>query len=161
MTSADQPDQSSSLASPALQEAYSLQPVENPDVFWRETGKSLLRSSLTVCDELAKQLITVTGILLGLYINAIAISSLRTTVTDIGQVVIYLLPVVLQLVSLGFALMVFLTGNYPLNINAPEAAEILFHIVRGKKMWRVIMAAMFLGASLLTLVVAIVVYLLG
>src|SRR5437879_5874304 len=50
---------------------------EEARTFWRELGKDLIRKSIDPINEAAKQIIAVTGILEGLYFNAITFSNLR------------------------------------------------------------------------------------
>jgi uncharacterized membrane protein len=63
----------------------------------------------------AKQILAVAGVLEGLYFHAIAFSNLRGYVS--GWILFfYIVPIILLLISIVFALIVFLPETYRINI---------------------------------------------
>ena len=81
--------------------------VEETRAFWRDLGKDMARESIATIDETARQVITVAGILEGLYFHAIAFGDLRGKVAGGWPMAIYLAPIVLLLFSLCAGLLVF------------------------------------------------------
>jgi hypothetical protein len=110
--------------------------------FRREAGEAPVLGSLATLDVTAKQLIAVTGILIGVYFHAIAFGELRARVSAWTQV-LYLAPTALLVASLVFSLMVFF----------PDYA------LRGRLLVR--LASVFLALGVVASVLAAVMYLRG
>lgn len=106
--------------------------IEEARAFWRETGRELVRDSIKTIDEAARQIITVAGILEGLYFHAISFSDIRATLTDV-KIIIFMLPLVLLTTSLFVAFIVFFPENYRINIlSSTGSKETYENILRGK-----------------------------
>src|SRR6266498_713385 len=73
--------------------------LEDVQAFWREAGRTLVRESLSTLDGTAKQLIAVSGVLIGLYFHAIAFSDLRGKVHGWPEI-LYIAPIVLLVLCL-------------------------------------------------------------
>ena len=149
-------------------EGPSAKPPDGPDVlvrrtraFWRRMGRSLIDHSLKTADEAAKQIVAVAGILAGLYFNGIALADLRGKVTETWQMLIYLGPVALLLVSLVCALLVFFPSRYKLNLFSSEASEVVYRRVLSGKMRMLQLAGLFLALGVGAILVALGLYLGG
>ena len=122
--------------------------------FWKQTAKGLLTESIKSIEEAAKQIIGVTGVLEGLYFHAIAYSDVRVGLKD-WEALVYILPLLFWLVSLGCALLVFFPSTYDANINSWRESRATFEkIVRRKHMMlkaagaTLALGALFLPAAL-------------
>ncbi|HYN90119.1 MAG TPA: hypothetical protein VER55_16410 [Ardenticatenaceae bacterium] len=127
--------------------------------FWRETGQALVRGSVETLDETARQIITVAGILEGLYFHAIAFGDLHATPPALLVLVAYLAPIVLLLLSLIAALLVFIPDHYRLNIHSSEAGRQVHAHVVASKLRYLRGAAFFLIVGVLAIIPAVLVYL--
>ncbi len=135
--------------------------IEETRVFWQELGKSLIRESLGVIDDTAKQIIVVAGILEGLYFNAIAFSNLRGKVPVSMSLIIYLSPIVLLLFSLCAALLIFFPGHYRLNFHSSEASRLLYERLIRKKLLLFRISALCLVLGIVAIILAVLTYLRG
>lgn len=93
--------------------------------FWKETGRQMVRNSIAAIDEVGKQIITVDGVLIGLYFNAIAFGDLRKTPLPGVTVLIYLLPVIFMFLSLLAALLIFYPDRFKVDLRSSEAIKVL------------------------------------
>jgi hypothetical protein len=128
--------------------------------FWREAGKTLVRESLATLDETAKQLIAVSGVLVGLYFHAIAFSDLRGKVRGWTEGV-YVAPIVVLLLSLVFALIVFFPDRSRLNLGSWQAGKLVYERTLRSKLLAVRLASLFLVLGVVGIAVAAVMYLGG
>jgi hypothetical protein len=128
--------------------------------FWREAGKQIVKSSIDTLEGVAKQLLAVAGILEGLYFHAITFSDLRGNVSG-EVVVIYILPIVLLLVSIISSLIVFLPETYRINIANWRACKSTFEEISKSKLVAVRVASAFLGLAIMSLMLAVGMYLTG
>ncbi len=128
--------------------------------FWREAGKDIVKKSIDTLDEVAKQILVVAGILEGLYFHAITFSDLRGKVSG-GELVIYILPIVLLLVSIISSLIVFLPETYRINIANWRVCKSTFEEISKSKMLAVRVASIFLGLAIVSLMLAVGMYLVG
>ena len=127
--------------------------------FWRDIGRTMVRESLGTIDETAKQIIGVAGILEGLYFHAIAFGDLRGQVQ--ANVLTYLAPIGLLLVSLIAALVVYFPNLYQLNFNSSEASQIAYEQVLSSKLWALRLASLFLVLGVAAILYATFIYLRG
>lgn len=113
-------------------------PPEDRLAFWQRMGREMVSGSIGVLDEVGKQLLTVEGVLVGLYFNAIAFSGLRTAATagtlSAGAAWLYLAPVLALLVSLGAALMIFFPRAGQIDFDSAASAETAYTIRFERKM---------------------------
>lgn len=128
--------------------------------FWREMGQEMVKDSIKSTEEAGKQIIGITGILEGLYFHAITYSDLQGSLTW-WQVGIYLLPIVLWLASLWFALSIFFPHRYATNISSSDICKQTYEEIIKHKFRRFRMAAIFLGLGVLGLLPPLVLYLLN
>lgn len=134
--------------------------LEDTRAFWRETGKNLVRGSISTIDETAKQIVTVAGILEGLYFHAITFTDLRGKV--MGDVLwVYLAPIGLLLISLCAALIVFFPDRSRLNFNSSGASKLVYERTVRAKLWALRVASIFLVLGIGGILVAVIAYLKG
>jgi hypothetical protein len=134
--------------------------VEDTQAFWRDAGKTLVRDSLGTLDETAKQLIAVSGILVGLYFHAIAFGDLKGKVSGWAQV-IYLAPIVLLLFCLLFSLIVFYPDRSRLNLNSWQASKLVYERALRGKLLAVRLASLFLLLGVVAIALAALTYVRG
>ncbi len=128
--------------------------------FWREAGKQIVKSSIDTLEGVAKQLLAVAGILEGLYFHAITFTDLRGTVSG-WTLFVYILPIILLLVTIVFSLLVFLPETYKINIANWRMCKSTFEEISQSKLTAVRAASIFLGLAVVSLMVAVWVYLVG
>ncbi len=129
--------------------------------FWSGVGKDMVRNSIKTIDETAKQIIGVAGILEGLYFHAIAFTDLRGQVAGGGELLVYLAPILLLLLSLSAALLVFLPDAHPFDLRAWEAAKLIHERVKKSKLLLLRIASISLMLGVAALFAAMTTYLLG
>ena len=128
--------------------------------FWRDAGRELVKTSIDSLEDVAKQIVTVTGILEGLYFHAIAYSSLQGKVSGI-TLAIYLVPVILLLISLCISLSVFLPDRTQVNMANWRDCMSKFEKISYSKLVAVRIASAFLGLAVFSLAIAVWKYLAG
>ena len=126
--------------------------------FWRETGKEIVKKSIDTLEEVAKQILVVAGILEGLYFHAITFTNLQGKVSG-GTLAIYLAPIILLLITLSISLSVFLPDTYQINIANWRVCKSTFEEISKSKLVAVRTASIFLGLAVVSLMVAVWVYL--
>ena len=126
--------------------------------FWREAAKELVKNSTDAVEGLAKQFLTVAGILEGLYFHAITFTNLRGYVS--GWILFgYLLPVVLLLVTILASLYVLNPRRTSVNIANWRSSKSSFENINDKKLFALRIASFFLGLAVISLIVAVWMYL--
>lgn len=99
------------------------------DHFWLETVRNAAKESVSALEEAAKQMITITSLLQGIYFAAISFSDIKKALgqfTDIQGWLItgaLLLPLLLWIISLAFAVLVFKPRLYLTNLDSPDVAR--------------------------------------
>jgi hypothetical protein len=124
-------------------------------------GKKMVEVSPKSLDEAAKQVVGVTGILIGLYFSAITFGDLRGKVTTDLSLATYGAPVVLLLLSLIAAMLVFFPKTYQLNIHSSEASHLIYERTLAGKRRNLLLAAILLVLGILALLFALLTYLRG
>lgn len=133
--------------------------VNESRAFWRDIGRKMIRDSSQTIDNTAKQFITVTGILEGLYFHAIVFSDIQRPVTDAWLLLTYTLPVLLLLISLISALLVFFPKHYSLNFNSSDASQIVYERVIKRKHFLLRSSSVFLVLGIFSIFIAVLTYL--
>lgn len=134
------------------------------DRFWLDTARGAAKESVTALEEAAKQLISVTSLLQAIYFAAISFSDLKEslmveTAKDWLLVILFVLPIVLWLASLGFAVRVFEPETYKTNLSSPDLARSMYGEMVAYKHRQLQRAHLFLVLGFVPLVVNIVLYL--
>jgi hypothetical protein len=140
------------------------EPVTELDEFWLETARTAVRESVASLEEAAKQLIAAVTLVEGIYFAAISFSDLRKVMAVQGpeawlRIGLFVLPIVLWLVCLFFAVRVFTPKNYETNLSSPQLAEEFYRELVGYKHRNLKRAYWALLAGFVPLLVAVVCYL--
>ena len=162
-------------------------PLTALDRFWLDTVRGAVGDSVGVLEAAAKQIITITTLLQAIYFAAISFSDLKEALflqnlripnlaTSISHdhlgevpvqentvgwmlVLLFVLPIVFWLLSLGFAVRVFKPEAYRTNLASPDVARRTYLKIVSYKHRQLQWAHRFLVMGILPLVVSITVYL--
>ena len=129
-----------------------------PNPFWKENARRLVGESISTIEDVAKQIIVVTGLLEGLYFHAITFSDLKGSLSD-GMVWIYLAPLMLWMASLFFAMWTLLPEAHEININSTRSSKKTFEDIVSGKHLRLMISEALLLSSFLPLMIAVYYYL--
>lgn len=108
------------------------------DRFWLEAARNASKGSIGALEDAAKQLISITSLAQGIYFAAISFSDLKKALVVQDwhgwfQVFLFASPIILWLISLGFAVRVFTPETYKTNLQSPDLArEMLQKIIAYK-----------------------------
>ena len=134
------------------------------DRFWLDSARGAAKESIPALEEAAKQLISITSLTQGIYFAAISFSDLKKVlvVNDLDGWLLVLLftsPILLWLISLAFAVRVFIPETYNTNLQSPDLAKEMLQQMTAYKHQQLLRAhkALLLGFGLLA--VNIVIYL--
>jgi hypothetical protein len=133
--------------------------VDETYKFWREIARETVKNSATSVEETAKQLITVIGILEGLYFHAITFGDLKGKITELLPLLTYLSPLIFWLFALIAASLVLFPRAYTLNINSSEAAKKLHEEAIPRKYLFLVLSLVWMVIGMLFLIIALWVYL--
>lgn len=158
-----------SVAAPQLQEdtppaqnyAQADPLVEAAREFWRERARALVSDSPKAIDDAARQVLTVAGVIVGFYVNAVVRADFQTRVHDWWSKLFYISPVLVLLVSIGFGLWVFFPGVEKININSSTAGKLMHDLLVERKERRLRWASIWLVIGILVLCAALLAYFLG
>lgn len=142
-------------------------PLTAMDRFWLETGKDAVKVACNKQEEAAKQIISITSVLQGIYFAAISFSDLRNALVAqeawggamIAFVAFFVSPTIIWLISLGFAVRVVVPVTRYTSLNSPDLLKKMYQEAidyKSKYLWRAHMALML---GFVPLVVNIVIYL--
>jgi uncharacterized membrane protein len=121
--------------------------------FWKQNAEKLVGESISSVEDTAKQFVTVTGLLEGIYFHAITFSDVRHM--EGSSVLIYVAPLILWLLSLIFAVMVLIRKKYDLNINSSRDSKEKFGKILEGKYQLIRISSVFLIFSFVALIIAI------
>jgi hypothetical protein len=128
-----------------------------PNSFWKQNAEKLVGESISSVEDTAKQFVTITGLLEGIYFHVIAFSDVRYA--EGSSLLIYVSPVVFWLLSLIFAVMVLVRKKYGLNINSSRDSKEKFEEILEGKYRLIRISGLFLIFSFVALTIAIFHYL--
>ena len=132
--------------------------VTEPNPFWKENAKKLVGESISTIESVAKQIIVVTSLLEGLYFHAITFSDLRGSLSG-SMLLVYLVPIVLWLASLFFAMWTLSPKAHDININSSRDSKDTFENIVSEKHLKLKVAEALLLSSFLPLLIAVYYYL--
>jgi hypothetical protein len=134
-------------------------PVETaePNPFWKQNAQKIVGESISSVEDTAKQFVTITGLLQGIYFHAITFSDVKSM--EGGSVLIYAAPLVLWLISLIFAVRVLVRKKYAININSSRESKETFEKILRKKYQLIRISGFFLILSFVALTIALLYYL--
>ena len=135
------------------------------DRFWLDTARNAAKESAASLEEAAKQLIGITSLSQGIYFAAISLGDVKKGLALFsGQqqwlvVAGLVLPLLLWIVSLWFAIRVFKPETYKTNLNSPDLAREMYYEVVAYKKKQLQRAYYALVLGFVPLVVNVVAYL--
>lgn len=100
-------------------------PVTDDDVFWMKIGQGVVKDAVGRVEEAAKQLISITSVLQGIYFAAISFSDLKKALVIVDlqgwlQAALFVSPIIIWLISLGFAIRVLVPVARKINYVSPD-----------------------------------------
>jgi hypothetical protein len=134
------------------------------DRFWVDVAEGMVKESVGVLEEAAKQLISATSILQGIYFAAISFSDLKKTLIvhdNEGWLLVFLfvIPIIPWLFSIGLATRVFKPELYSTNLQSPDLSRRMYDDIVAHKQRYLKYAYWALLVGLILLGVNIIVYL--
>lgn len=127
-----------------------------PNPFWKQNAEKLVGESISSVEDTAKQFVTITGLLEGIYFHAITFSDVKSM--EGSSVLIYAAPLVLWLISLIFAVMVLVRKKYDMNINSSRDSKEKFEKILEGKYQLIQISSVFLILSFVALTIAVLHY---
>ena len=111
------------------------QPLDAEDTFWLEQGRELLKGSIAAIENAGKQLITLLTTMQGIYLGAVAYSEFTKKLAHVPvwQHLVLIIPLLIWLCALYFALNIFRTQAYKIRLNAPGEIEAAFDRIAAAK----------------------------
>lgn len=112
----------------AEKKAIKCQQPDHIHKLWLEEGKNMIKGALTKQEEAAKQLITITTLLQGIYFAAISFSDLKKAIIMqqlngvllVAVVMLFAVPVIFWLISLIFSMRVIVPVTRITNLYSPD-----------------------------------------
>lgn len=102
-------------------------PLTPEDEFWMSRMREMAADSVNAVQEAARQLIAMITVMEGIYAAVLAFSGIKQIPQDsVPAVIFYASPILLWLVSLFFALRVFVTRKYHYFGNSPDSSAAAF-----------------------------------
>lgn len=106
--------------------------IDESGEFWTQAVKDLLKESIVVIESASRQLITVNGIVSGIYFHAITYSETATKLSILASLM-YLTPIVCWLLSLVWSMLVIGPKSLPMRyLNEDTARKDFEHIAHDK-----------------------------
>ena len=106
--------------------------IEESGEFWTQAVKDMLKESITVIESASRHLVTVNGIVIGVYFHAITYNQIASKLSVLASL-IYLTPVVCWLLSLVSAVLVISPKSRPMRyINEDIARKDFLQIANDK-----------------------------
>ena len=130
--------------------------MPEPNPFWKQNAEKLVGESISSVEDTAKQFVTITGLLEGIYFHAITFSDIKNV--EGISVLIYVAPLILWLASLIFAVMVLVRKKYGLNINSSQDSKKKFEEILEGKYQLIRISSGFLILSFVALTIAVLHY---
>lgn len=130
--------------------------LTEPNPFWKQNAEKLIGESISSVEDTAKQFVTITGLLEGIYFHAIMFSDLKNV--EGISVLIYAAPLVLWFASLIFAVKVLVRKKYDININSSRKSKETFEEILEEKYKLIRRSSVFLILSFMALIIALLHY---
>lgn len=140
---------------------------DHPDVidetrkFWHGVAQDIVKGSATSIDETARQVITVVGIMEGLYFHAITFADLGGQNLDAWSILAYLGPLIFWLFSLVSASLVFTPRIYKFNLASSEGAKTTHEDIVQRKYMFLMLSLLWMLIGSFILLLALGIYLKG
>ena len=122
--------------------------LSSDDKFWLKQMQELTASSVKSIEEAGKQIIGMITVMQGIYAAVLAFSGIKEIPkANILVALAYILPIFLWLISLFFALRVFMTRKYRYYSNSPDSSKETFQKIADFKHKNLNLAYIFLCVS--------------
>jgi len=131
--------------------------VEEPDSYWIDRIKGILSESIATIDSASKQMMAVTGIVLGIYFHAIPFEELQTDLGTISRI-LYLIPFIFWFLSLIWAFLAFAPRRQILHFTSEVDARYDIEAVSRQKFNLFRTSFVFFLLGILAVIVALVHY---
>jgi hypothetical protein len=149
------------------QKAIQCQQPDHIHSLWLEQGKDMIKGALTKQEEAAKQLITITTLLQGIYFAAISFSDLKKAlmvqqlqgVILTTLVMLFAIPIIFWLISLIFSMRVIVPVTRLTNLYSPDLISEAFNKAVDHKQRNLYYAQWSLILGLIPLAINIYIYL--
>ncbi len=112
-------------------------------------------------DDAARQVITIAGIVIGFYVNAVTKPEFQSGLHDWWLKLFFVAPIFVLLFSIISGLLVFFPGILDLNINSSTAAKLVHNRMVQRKWRRLLFASVGLVIGILVLAGALLAYFIG
>ena len=135
------------------------------DTFWLETARGAAKESVAALEEAAKQLITVTTLAQTVYFAAVSFGDVKAALGALTRAqqwlvaVALVVPLILWLASLAFAVLVFKPETYRTSLDSPDLARLVYERVVAYKHRQLVRAHRLLAAGFAPLIINVVLYL--
>lgn len=136
------------------------------DSFWLQVGQDATKEAVGRLEEAAKQLITITSLLQGIYFAAISFSDLKKALGgqnfdgySLFSLVALFMPIFMWLISLGFAIFVLVPVKRLTILNSPDLVRDMYVEAINYKSKYLHYAHLALLLGFVSLIAAIFVYL--
>lgn len=135
-------------------------PVSDLDKFWISIMQKLTQGSITSTEDAAKQMIAIISLLQTIYFAAVSFSNLKNAlILNDTLVFLFLSPIALWIISLSFAIMVFIPKRYDTNLESPSMSANTFKDIVSFKARTLFCSYVVLVIGLLMMLISIFVYL--
>lgn len=135
------------------------------DSFWLEAARHATKESVSALEEAAKQMIAVTTLAQAIYFAAVSFGDMKAALAALTPARQWLLaialvvPLVVWLASLAFAVLVFKPKAYRTSLDSPDHAREVYEEIVAYKHCQLARAHRLLAAGFAPLIINIVLYL--
>jgi di/tricarboxylate transporter len=126
--------------------------VEETRAFWRNLAQQLVQDAIPTMEKAASQCLTVNAILIGFYVNAVAFSKLQGKALSLFSWASFLSPLSFWLISIIFALSVFWSKTYSVNLQSSTGSKDVIERIVQSKHRRLRLSYLFLVLGILLLI---------
>jgi hypothetical protein len=133
-------------------------PMTGEEAHWLKIGQQAPVEGIKSIEEAARQLITITGFLEGVYFAVISFTDVRHIKNDWAYLS-FVLPIGLWLVCILFASLVFVPRTYPIDRRTPDSIRQAYERIVHFKRVRLLIAYWILVGSFAVLLVNVWIYL--
>jgi hypothetical protein len=149
------------------QKAIKCKQPDHIQSLWLEQGKDIIKGALTKQEEAARQLITITTLLQGIYFAAISFSDLKKAlmvqqhhgVILAALIMLFAIPIIFWLISLSFSMRVIVPVTRLTNLYSPDLISATFYEAVDYKQRNLYYAQWSLILGLIPLAINIYIYL--
>ena len=135
-------------------------PLNPDDEFWITKMKDITADSIKSVEEAGKHIIGMITVMQGIYAAVLAFSGIKEIPeANILAAIFYVSPILLWLISLFFALRVFITKKYVYYTNSPDSSKDTFQKISEHKQKNLNISYIFLCLSFVIAVLGILYWL--